>query len=168
MQIRLLATRCTAKRTLFNAVPIRKNTTHAIPEDIVPGRPTWSVRQLLATYPAPSLSPEIFARLHRLAALQTPAPDSSEFRSLHLELQELLRLVEAVKLVDISALGGAEQTDIPDSRIWAKERSTDLDAPRPEHLDESHGKALLRHASKHVDEQYIVETAPRVRGSGNS
>ncbi|QRV72974.1 hypothetical protein RhiJN_00988 [Ceratobasidium sp. AG-Ba] len=165
MQIRLLATRCTAKWTLFNAVSIRKNTTHASPEDVVPSRPTWSVRQLLATYPAPSLSPEIFARLNRLSALQTPAPDSSEARSLHLELQEMLRLVEAVKLVDTFALGG---TDIPDSRIWAEEKGVDLDAPGPEHLNELHGKALLRHASKHIDEQYVVETAPRVRGSKNS
>ncbi|KAG8780126.1 hypothetical protein FRC12_023424 [Ceratobasidium sp. 428] len=168
MIIKTFVLRCTAKRSLSFPALVRQNSTNprvAVDEFGVPVRATWSVEKLLSTYPAPALPPDTLARLHRLSALQPPEPNSPEAESLRLELQELLRLVEAVKLVDTSALGGTEHADIPDSRIWAEGRGIDLDAPDANHLDEAHGRALLRHASKHVDGQYVVETAPRARGS---
>ncbi|KAF8607502.1 hypothetical protein BDV93DRAFT_603314 [Ceratobasidium sp. AG-I] len=132
----------------------------------VPLSATWSVKELLSTYPAPSLSHDTLARLHRLSALNPPAPGSSKSESLRLELQELLRLVEAVKLVDTSiAPGGAERSDIPDSRIWAEGRGLDLYAPDAQHLKEAHGEALLKHAKKHVNGQYVVETNIKTRGA---
>lgn len=132
----------------------------------VPLRATWSVKELLSTYPAPSLSHDTLTRLHRLSALNPPAQNSPDSESLRLELQELLRLVEAVRLVDTSTTpGGTEHSDIPDSRIWAEGRGLDLDTPDAQHLKEAHGRALLKHARKHVDEQYVVETTPKTRGA---
>ncbi|KAG9125965.1 hypothetical protein FRC07_005442 [Ceratobasidium sp. 392] len=167
MIIKRFILRRTAQRSLSFPVLVRRNSTKSnidCDELGVPVRATWSVEKLLSTYPAPSLSPDTLARLHRLSALQSPEPGSPEAESLRRDLQELLRLVEAVKLVDTSALGGSEHADIPDSRIWAEGRGIDLDAPEASHLDEKHGQALLRHASKHVDGQYVVETAPKARG----
>jgi hypothetical protein len=79
-----------------------------------------------------------------------------------LELRELLRLVEAVKLVDTSSLDYAKQPGRLDSRIWVESRGMDLDAPPANHLSEAHGQALLKHAKRHIDGQYVVETAARV------
>ncbi|KAG8744587.1 hypothetical protein FRC10_009923 [Ceratobasidium sp. 414] len=154
-----LISRCTAKRTLS----VRQNSTKAVDGLGIPVRATWSVKKLLSTYPAPVLSHDTLAHLHRLSALEPPEPNSPKVESLRLELQELLRLVEAVKLVDTSTLGEGAHIDIPDSRIWAEGRGIDLNGPEARHLDEAHGRALLRHASKHVDGQYVVETAPRAR-----
>jgi hypothetical protein len=142
---------------------------NAVVDDLgVPLRATWSVRKLLSTYPAPELSDDTLTRLHRLSALNPPESGSREREALRLELQELLCLVEAVKLVDTSTLGGAgpEHAVIPDSRIWAEGRGMDLQDVDAKHIDDSEarGEALLRHASKQVDGQYVVESAPRARG----
>ncbi|KAG9095053.1 hypothetical protein FS749_011191 [Ceratobasidium sp. UAMH 11750] len=163
MLIRPLFSRCAAKRALFAPALARQTSTKAVDEFGIPVNATWSVKKLLSTYPAPTLSHGTLARLHQLSALEPPEPSSPKAESLRLELQELLRLVEAVKLVDTSTLSGGE--DIPDSRIWAEGRGIDLDGPEARHLDEAHGRALLRHASKHIDGQYVVETAPRARST---
>ena len=140
--------------------------TPAVDELGVPLSATWSVKELLSTYPAPSLSHDTLTRLHRLSALNPPALGLPDSESLRLELQELLRLVEAVKLVDTSmTLGGTEHSDIPDSRVWAEGRGLDLHAPDAQHLKEAHGEALLKHAKKYVDGQYVVETNPKMRGA---
>ncbi|QRW16213.1 hypothetical protein RhiXN_04214 [Rhizoctonia solani] len=128
----------------------------------VPLQATWSVGELLSTYPAPELSDETFARLHRLSALNAPGSTSSDKNTMKLELQELLRLVEAVKLVDTSSLDGVNQQELLDSRIWAEGQGIDFDAPAANHLSEVHGDDLLKHAKTHVDGQYMVETAARV------
>ncbi|KAJ1308860.1 hypothetical protein OPQ81_004548 [Rhizoctonia solani] len=105
----------------------------SVDELCVPLKATWSVAQLLSTYPAPELSDATFARLHRLAALDPPDSASQDKQTLKMELQELLRLVEAV------------------NRIWAEGRGMDLDAPMANHIGEVHGEALLKHAKKHID-----------------
>jgi hypothetical protein len=157
----------TARRPFF--VSARHNSTKTAVDSLgVPLRATWSVEKLLSTYPAPVLSHDTLARLHRLSALQPPEQSSSKAETLRLELEELLRLVEAVKLVNTSTLGGPEHADIPDSRVWPEGRGIALDEPGPKHLDEVHGKDLLKHARKHVDEQYVVETAPKARGAGQA
>ncbi|KAH7343576.1 hypothetical protein B0J17DRAFT_182550 [Rhizoctonia solani] len=139
----------------------QKSRANVIVDDLsVPLKATWSVGQLLSTYPAPELSDGTFTRLHRLAAINPLDSASPDKERLKLELKELLRLVEAVKLVDPSSLDGTKQLGL-DSRIWAEGRGMDLDAPMADHLGEAHGEALLRHAKKHIDGQYVVETAAR-------
>ncbi|CAE6482272.1 unnamed protein product [Rhizoctonia solani] len=134
----------------------------------IPLKPTWSVAQLLSTYPAPELSDGTFSRLHRLAALNPPDSTSLDKQAIKVELQELLRLVEAVKLVDTSSLHGTKQTGLLDSRIWAEGRGVDLEAPTADHLSEAHGEALLNHAKRHIDGQYVVETAVRATRGGKA
>lgn len=67
-------------------------------------RPSWSVHELLSTYPAPTLSPETLTRLHKISALKPPPQDSPAFAQLKREIEELVRLVEAVKLVDTTGI----------------------------------------------------------------
>ncbi|KAF7331885.1 hypothetical protein MKEN_00068700 [Mycena kentingensis (nom. inval.)] len=67
-------------------------------------QPSWSVHQLLASYPRPSLPPPALKRLHDLSALVPPEQDTPEYLKLKTELEELIRLVEAVKLVDTSGV----------------------------------------------------------------
>lgn len=165
---RLVSLRTTSRRfSIYRPTWQKYDDSAAIVDGLgVPLHATWSVKKLLSTYPAPSLSHGTLTRLHQLSALNPPTPGSPESESLRSELQELLRLVESVKLVDTtSAPGGTEDSGIPDSRIWTEGRGLDLEAPDAQHLEEAHGGALLRHASKHVDGQYVVETAPKTRGA---
>lgn len=148
-------------KSLFQSRFHQRVSSEAIVNDpAVPLHPTWSVEKLLSTYPAPQLSDETLIRLHRLSAMHPPPPGSNQRERLILELQELLRLVEAVKLVDTSTLGAAEGAEIPDSRIWPKGRGIDLTS-KANHILEARGEALLKHTSKQVDGQYVVESAPR-------
>src|ERR1700726_1975437 len=80
----------------------------------IPLRPTWSVDELLSSYPKPSTTPATLRRLHELSALLPPAEDTPEHDALKRELDELIRLVEAVKLVEVP------QGGLPDGRICAE------------------------------------------------
>jgi Asp-tRNA(Asn)/Glu-tRNA(Gln) amidotransferase C subunit len=125
----------------------------------IPLKPTWSVHTLLSTYPAPKISSQTLTRLHELSALLPPEEDSEEFKILKKEMEELVRLVEAVKLVDTSQV----QTDgVPDGRIWKEGRGVDLD--RKVTMDdggkykEPSGQELLKHAQETDDGYYVVES----------
>lgn len=117
-------------------------------------RPTWSVHELLSTYPAPTLSPETLTRLHKISALKPPPEDSPEFAQLKREMEELVRLVEAVKLVDTTGVSS-------DGRIMPMDRGIDLSVA---HGSEAEGglpaeeKDITRHAAKAADGFYIADT----------
>ncbi|CAE6428194.1 unnamed protein product [Rhizoctonia solani] len=163
------ALRATVRQFCTGLLCRQKATANVLVDNLsVPLKATWSVGQLLSTYPAPELSDGTFSRLHRLAALDPPDSTSPDKKELKLELQELLRLVEAVKLVDTSSLHVTKQTGLLDSRIWAEGRGMDLEAPTADHLSESHGDALLKHAKRHIDGQYVVETAARATRGAKS
>jgi len=72
------------------------------------------------------------------------------------ELEHLVRLVEAVKLVKVDR--HADDT-IPDGRIWAQGKGIPLkeDASRVRD-DEKRGRDLLKLASRTLDGMYVVET----------
>jgi len=70
---------------------------------------SWSVRQLLASYPTPSLSAEKLARMHVLSGLEMPDEGSEEYAKIKAEMENLVRLVEAVRL----APSGLEQIQQP-------------------------------------------------------
>ncbi|KAF8915848.1 hypothetical protein CPB85DRAFT_1387283 [Mucidula mucida] len=76
----------------------------AVDECGVPLRPTWSVNELLSSYPKPILSDDALVRLHQLSALIPPKEGSSEFRKLKAEMEDLVKLVEAVKLVNTNGV----------------------------------------------------------------
>lgn len=120
-------------------------------------KPTWSVNELLSTYPAPKLSPSSLTRLHKLSALQPPPEDSSEFKVLQEEMEGLIRLVEAVKLVDTTGVSS-------DGRIWPTDRGTSLDTSGEGRGDiPGEEMNILKHAAKAADGFYIADTPPSLR-----
>jgi hypothetical protein len=121
----------------------------------LPLKPTWSVKELLSSYPPPTLEPETLVKLHKLAALKPPPQGSEEFGKLRSELSELIKLVEAVKTIEVDK-GGEE--GIPDGRIWQEGRgiSFDEDLSRAE---EPSGRALLEHAGRTAEGFYVVDSS---------
>lgn len=122
----------------------------------IPVKPTWSVNELLSSYPTPSISSATLRRLHELSALVPPEEGTPEHEKMRRELEHLVRLVEAVKLVKVDR--HADDT-IPDGRIWAQGKGIPLkeDASRVRD-DEKRGRDLLKLASRTLDGMYVVET----------
>ncbi len=148
----------TLARTSAAVILRSKATLAAVDSAGIPLKSTWSVNELLSSYPRPTISPVTLKRLHELSALLPPAEGSPEHAKLTQEIEELVKLVEAVKLVDVSEL--AEDSSVPDGRIWASGEGVTLDietTPAPGHHDAVHGRALLAHASRTMDDLYVVE-----------
>ena len=111
----------------------------------IPIRPTWSVNKLLSSYPKPTISPVTLKHLHALGALIPPEEGSPEHAKLTEEMEDLVKLVEAVKLVDTDSIG--DENGVLDGRIWAKGTSIDLDAEStPAMENEVGGCDLLKYA----------------------
>ncbi|KII95891.1 hypothetical protein PLICRDRAFT_78507, partial [Plicaturopsis crispa FD-325 SS-3] len=121
----------------------------------IPLQPTWSVHDLLSSYPTPTITPATFKRLHELSALIPPAEGTVEHDSLKRELEELIKLVEAVKLVQLDDEGG-----VPDGRIWAQGTGLQF-VDHDEHEDGESGRALLRHAARTEEGLYLVDADKR-------
>lgn len=71
-----------------------------------------------------------------------------------MELEELVRLVEAVKLVNLEDRPGDA---IADGRIWAEGRGIPLDNDSSTDGDGVQGRDLLSLASRTLDGMYVVE-----------
>ncbi|KAJ6599364.1 hypothetical protein DFH09DRAFT_1130860 [Mycena vulgaris] len=113
----------------------------------IPLRPTWSVHELLSSYPTPSLDPHTFRRLHELSALIPPEEGTPEYAQLKTGLEELIRLVEAVKLVnteDVTAFGSE------DAAGQVVDNNPSQEVPHD-------GRSLLQHAARTHDGFYIVD-----------
>lgn len=113
----------------------------------LPIQPTWSVNDLLTSYPSPKLSPNTIARLYELSALVCPPQDAPQFDAVKVELEEMIRLVEAVGLVDTLGTivkGRGEKEDADQDRSY-------LEQP----FDT--GSALLKYASRTQDGYYMVD-----------
>lgn len=137
----------------------------------IPLKPTWSVHDLLSSYPKPTLSSETLARLHRLSALAPPEEGTPEHAKLTRELEDLIKLVEAVKLVDCSELKSGEKDqgekhegkDIPDGRILPKGIGINLRGDRV--VEEvKDGRELLKHAVRTQGGFYVVDVDRRLPG----
>ncbi|KAF9782603.1 hypothetical protein BJ322DRAFT_162538 [Thelephora terrestris] len=127
-------------------------------EDGIPIRPTWSVNELLSSYPKPTISPAKLKHLHTLSALIPPEEGSPEHAKLTEEMQDLVKLVEAVKLVNTDSVD--DGNGIPDGRIWAEGTGIDLDAePIPVDENEVRGRDLLKY-SKNVSPEglYLIDS----------
>ncbi|GBE79357.1 hypothetical protein BKA93DRAFT_91797 [Sparassis latifolia] len=125
----------------------------------IPLQPTWSVNELLSSYPQPVITPSTLQRLHALSALIPPAEGTPEHETLTREMEEMVRLVEAVRLVDTSEVAGKEG-DIPDGRIWAEGVGIDISeaAQIPVHDGEINGRQLLQHSSRVSNALYEVNS----------
>lgn len=68
-------------------------------------------------------------------------------------MDELVKLVEAVKLVDV---GRPTDSSIPDGRVWAEDTGLPM---TKEPLDEEiQGTKLLDYANRTLEGMYVVET----------
>ncbi|KAH9850041.1 hypothetical protein C2E23DRAFT_335649 [Lenzites betulinus] len=126
----------------------------------IPLNATWSVNKLLSSYPRPTVSSDTLKRLHELSALIPPEEGSPEHAGLSQEIEDLVKLVEAVKHVDVSQVPEDGEHAVPDGRIWAEGEGIVLDAdPSLEDGDskDASGRTLLVHASRTLDGLYVVE-----------
>ncbi|KAF5393662.1 hypothetical protein D9757_000290 [Collybiopsis confluens] len=125
---------------------------HDTDSEGLPVRPVWSVNELLSSYPKPELSSETFKHLHKLSALIPPDEHTPEFGELKKELEELVRLVEAVKLVDTA---GVQPVDLRPTLGHREEAEVVDEDERAE--DGETGRELLKYASRTSGEFYVVE-----------
>lgn len=114
----------------------------------IPLKPTWSVNELISSYPRPRLSDQTLDRLHQVAALEPPAVGTPEHAKLKGDLEELVRLVEAVKLVDTTGVQVQQWGARPDF-YQATETSEDATPS---------GRELMKHAARVEGDFYVVDT----------
>ncbi|KAJ7638525.1 hypothetical protein FB45DRAFT_710207, partial [Roridomyces roridus] len=107
----------------------------------IPLRPMWSVNDLVSSYPTPSLPSKTFNRLHQLSALIPPEEGTPEYGKLKSGLEEIIRLVEAVKLVNTEQI-----------TVYASHESTCNSSH-----EAANGRSLLQHAARTRDGFYIVD-----------
>ncbi|KAJ3552921.1 hypothetical protein NM688_g3896 [Phlebia brevispora] len=128
----------------------------------IPTQPTWSVNELLSSYPKPVITPATLKHLHELSALIPPEEGTPEHARLTSEMENLVKLVEAVRLVDVGQTTESGDGEVPDGRIWAEGTGISLEykkepAPFPPE-GEVHGQALLGYASRTENKLYVVDT----------
>ena len=126
----------------------------------IPLKPTWSVHNLISSYPKPTISSTTFNRLHELSALHPPPEGTSEYEERKQELEDLIKLVEAVKLVDLDQPVGEDS--IPDGRVWAAGTGVRATAIESDGHDEASGSALLQYGARTINGLYEVD-ADRVK-----
>ncbi|KAH8106318.1 hypothetical protein BXZ70DRAFT_432560, partial [Cristinia sonorae] len=141
-------------------------TSKEVDEHCIPIQPTWSVTDLLSSYPRPNISEDMLDRIHTLSALIPPTRTTPEHRQLTAELENLVKLVDAVKLVD-KGVFGEEGGRVPDGRVWADDVGIDLsiDTRSSGHNPNMDGRSLLQHAARTANGLYVVE-ADKPKGSG--
>lgn len=115
----------------------------------IPLRPTWSVYELLSSYPKPTISSATLEHIHELSALIPPKEGTPEHEKLLQELGDLIKLVEAVKLVNTD---GVQCTD----RVYKEDWDRAL-AETETTVQGGTGRSLLTHASRSVDGLYVVD-----------
>ncbi|PCH41322.1 hypothetical protein WOLCODRAFT_162991 [Wolfiporia cocos MD-104 SS10] len=150
----LRAIRCTRlNSTISRAAP-------KYDDDGIPTHPAWSVHDLLSSYPQPMISPRTLTRLHELSALIPPTEGTAAHAKLTREMEGLVRLVEAVKLVDTSAVQDRTSAQgVPDGKIWAEGEGIDLSmsGERDDASEGASGRALFTHSARVKDGLYIVD-----------
>ena len=153
----LLPTRLTRLNSSLTPKPTKRVDVET-DEDGIPIRPTWSLNDLLSSYPRPTISPATLKHLHTLSALIPPDEGSPEHAKLTEEMQDLVKLVEAVKFVNTKSV--SDENSVPDGRIWAEGTGIGLDAePIPADENEVQGRDLLKHA-KNVSSEglYLIDS----------
>lgn len=142
------------RQLAFKASSIRRISSQAIKHETdlcgIPLKPTWSVNELLLSYPTPPISPAVLNRLYQLSALIPPEEGTEDHAKITRDLQEMVRLVEAVKLVDTQGVQIAGRVTLEDADYYNE--STD------DYSDRITGERLLEEASRTSDGFYVVDT----------
>jgi Asp-tRNA(Asn)/Glu-tRNA(Gln) amidotransferase C subunit len=100
-----LWTMLTRRASYRSLVYLRRYSTRPIIADAIPSKPTWSVRELIDSMPEPKLEHETLQKLHDLSALHLPPRDSAEYKTLKKDMENLVRLVDAVRVADFENAG---------------------------------------------------------------
>jgi len=125
----------------------------------IPLRPTWSVDDLLSSYPRPTILSPALRRLHALSALIPPEEGTPEHAKLTRELEDLVKLVESVRFFNVSDELGPAST-IVDARVWAEDVGIDLQQTPPgDHDREALDPVeLLSRASRTENGLYVIHS----------
>ncbi|KZT26994.1 hypothetical protein NEOLEDRAFT_1131492 [Neolentinus lepideus HHB14362 ss-1] len=146
-------------RRYYSTRRFGKSETIETDECAIPLQPTWSVNDLLSSYPKPSISPSQLKHLHELSALLPPEEDSTELASLTAEMENLVKLVEAVRIPDLQ---GEEKEAVPDGRVWADGMGIELTESVGEvSAEEIRGRDLLAWPYRTSNGMYVVDTDRR-------
>jgi len=143
---------CTSRR-LYSAPKPQKVETDDL---AIPLTPTWSVHALLSSYPSPQLSSATLKKLYKLSALEGPAVGTPEYDKVKNELEEMIRMVEAVKLVDTTAVTSTDRyaaigvEEDADRKLYGN--------PDVQRDQIKQGTQLLEHAARTEGHFYVVET----------
>lgn len=134
------------------------STSTRVDEHGIPLQATWSVNDLLSSYPKPTISPATLKRMHELSALIPPPEGTPQHARLTSEMEDLVKLVEAVKMVEVDGhYMEADVHGVPDGRIWAQSSGIPLTRHSEAVEDEdTHGRALLKHAQRVENGLYVV------------
>ncbi|KIJ26969.1 hypothetical protein M422DRAFT_37979, partial [Sphaerobolus stellatus SS14] len=121
------------------------------------------------SYPSPTLSNETLLKLHSLAALVPPEEGTPEFATLKEEVEDLVRVVEAVRVApdSESAVDVREQKEgVPsptDARIWPKDVGVrfqdEKDLKEFEESGPPKGRELLKLSERTKGEFYVVDSS---------
>ena len=115
--------------------------------------------------------------MYQLSALIPPDENTLEFANVKQELEQMVRLIEAVKFVDTATIvattaileseEGDSLSSIPDGRVCATEKGMALSSNTRdvefEETDIESGTVLLKYASRKTLGMYIVETEKQRR-----
>lgn len=137
---------------LFRDTNIRRSKSSTRPVDPcgIPIEPTWSVNELLSSYPSPALSNQTIKKLYELSALVPLEEGTPRYESVKTSLEEMIRLVEAIRLVDTTGVS-------PQGRRVKEDADRERFALKPK----ENGEALLKHASCVSNGFYVVDSDRR-------
>ncbi|KAI0003051.1 hypothetical protein BJV74DRAFT_815073 [Russula compacta] len=125
----------------------------------IPLKPTWSVDDLLSSYPRPTISSPALRRLHVLSALIPPEESTPEYAKLTCELEDLVKLVESVKLFNLPGASNFVNTAV-DARVWAEGTGIELQKlPSGDRDQEAlHPGVLLSQATRTENGLYVIHS----------
>ncbi|KAI9466813.1 hypothetical protein BJY52DRAFT_20667 [Lactarius psammicola] len=128
----------------------------------IPLKPTWSVDDLLSSYPRPTISSLALDRLHILSALIPPEEGTPQHANLIRELEDLVKLVESVRLFNMPC-DSTPTHAVADARVWAENTGIDLQkVPSGAHDREALDPAELLSRASHTENNLYVIHSDRV------
>jgi len=150
---RLSSLRCASGSSQIAPKPVETD------DCAIPLKPTWSIDDLLTSYPRPTISSPALHRLHVLSALIPPEEGTPEHAKLTRELEDLVKLVESVRLSNVPGASSPVNTAV-DSRVWAEGTGIDLQkAPiRDRDQEALNSTELLSWASRIENGLYIIHS----------
>ena len=146
----MLSIRRALSQSNHSLLNIVRHSSHSIRHQVdscgIPILPTWSVHQLLESYVSPKLSPTTIDRLYELSALTPPKRHTPQYENMKRDLEDMVKLVEAVKQVNTNGISLAGRGEKEDG---------DRTQQNPEFGEQ--GRALLKYAARTEKGFYIVD-----------